>query len=71
MSTWRRRWTGRQKAATSRRWRYPVGGIYIVEEDEESRRWNERMDEGWRSGQSDLNELDVLEWAELALDKVE
>ena len=33
------------------------------------KRWNERMNEVVK--QPDLNELDVPEWAELALDKIE
>jgi hypothetical protein len=39
----------------------------IVEEDEEM----EREDERGVAKRPDLNELDVPEWAELALDKVE
>jgi hypothetical protein len=36
------------------------------------RRWNERMNEGGGvAKRPDLNELDVPEWAKLALDKVE
>ena len=38
-----------------------------VEEDEEL----EREDEGGMAKRPDLNKLDVPEWAELALDKVE
>jgi hypothetical protein len=38
-----------------------------VEEDEEM----EREDEGGMAKRPDLNELDVPEWAALALDKVE
>jgi hypothetical protein len=39
----------------------------VVEEDEEM----EREDERGLAKRPDLNELDVPEWAELALDKVE
>jgi hypothetical protein len=39
----------------------------VVEEDEEV----EREDERGMAKRPDLNELDVPEWAELALDKVE
>jgi hypothetical protein len=39
----------------------------VVEEDEEM----EREDERGVAKRPDLNELDVPEWAELALDKVE
>jgi hypothetical protein len=39
----------------------------VVEEDEET----EREDERGVAKRPDLNELDVPEWAELALDKVE
>jgi hypothetical protein len=39
----------------------------VVEEDEEMERQNERG----VAKRPDLNELDVPEWAELALDKVE
>ena len=39
----------------------------VVEEDEEMEREDERGVAKW----PDLNELDVPEWAELALDKVE
>jgi hypothetical protein len=55
MCTWRRRWTGRRKAATSRR----------------RRQWKdegmEREDERGVAKRPDLNELDVSEWAELAV----
>jgi hypothetical protein len=38
-----------------------------------TRRWNERTNEGRRSGQTSTSYLSIddLEWAELALDKVE
>ena len=62
MSTWRRRWAGRQKAATS----YEQEAA-VAEEDEEM----EREDERGVAKRPDLNELDVPEWAELALDEVE
>ena len=50
----------------------PAEGSYeqeaaVVEEDEEM----EREDERGVAKRPDLNELDVPEWAELALDKVE
>jgi hypothetical protein len=61
MCTWRRRWAGRQKAATYEQ------DAAVVEEDEEM----ERKDERGVAKRPDLNELDVPEWAKLALDKVE
>ena len=43
----------------------------VVEEDEEMEREDERGVGGEAAKRPDLNELDVPEWAELALDKVE
>jgi hypothetical protein len=59
MSTWRRRW-----AAGAAEGSYEQEAA-VVEEDEEM----EREDERRVAKRPDLNELDVPEWAELALDK--
>jgi hypothetical protein len=59
--TWRRRWAGRQKAASYEQ------EAAVVEEDEEM----ELEDERGVTKRPDLNELNVPEWAELALDTVE
>jgi hypothetical protein len=54
-------WAGRQKARS-----YEQGAVVVEENDE-----MEREDERGVAKRPDLNELDVPEWAELALDKVE
>ena len=64
MCTWRRRWAGRRQRAAEGSYEQEAA---VVEEDEEM----EREDERGVAKRPDLNELDVPEWAELALDKVE
>jgi hypothetical protein len=68
VSTWRRRRAGRQKAAIYIR---AGGGGSGGGRGDGTRGWCIQWTRDGEAARPDLNELDVPEWAELALDKVE